>query len=402
MAEAITRLAVLAELLNSIENLNFWKYTADFELLETNCGDMVLFQKLLQSNGYPERIRTHFEQNDQPIALSDSLGFVWLAVGEKLDGQLLRMYLLGPTFTAEFSERNLEFKIRDLDISFAHRLEVIGQLKSVPTIDYATFMRYGVMLNYCITGSVISRVDIALEKPMGIQSESVERWQNKAFHGTWNLEQTMVRLVEDGNLNYEKLLGAQEATGKIGLMCPDDPLRQAKDAIIGQVTLVSRAAIRGGVTPELSYSLSDYYIQMIEECKSESSVYSISREMVHDYVQRVHKIKSLPNCSTMTLACMDYVSMHISDKFSINDIAKHLGYADYYLTTRFKKETGENLRDYINRKKIEQAKLLLGSTDISIQDISERLHFANASYFSAVFRKYENMTPGEYRNNPNS
>lgn len=401
MAESGIKLEVLSEMLSNTAHLSFWKYTADYELLETNCSNTELFVKIFQSNGYQDRITEHFKENDCPIVLSDALGFVWLVAAEKRCGQLFYIYLLGPIFTTELLEKNLEGKMANMEISASHRREAISQLQAVPVIDYDTFLRYGVMLCYCITGEAISRSEIALGRLSDVDpSDGMDRWEKKEFHGTWLLEQTMMQLIEDGNTNYHKLIGSQNSIGKVGPMSPGDPLRQAKNAIIVQTALATRAAIRGGITPEMAYSISDYYIQKIEDCKAVSAVYVVSREMVHDFIYRVHKIKSLSAYSSMTLSCMDYISLHLAEKITVGSIAKHLGYADYYMTARFKKETGENLRDYINRQKIEQAKLLLSSTNLDIQDIAEQLCFSNASYFSAVFRKYAGMTPGEYRSNP--
>lgn len=399
MAEIDIRLEVLSEMLGSIARLSFWKYTPNFELLETSCAETGLFLKLFQSKGYQERITAHFRENDCPIMLSDSLGFVWLAAAEKRDCQVQRLYLLGPTFTTELLEKNLEAKMGAMDLSFSHRREVISQLQALPVIDYDTFLRYGVMLHYCITGSAISRSEISLGRSLEPeQTDSIDRWEKKEFHGTWHLEQAMVKLIEEGNLNYRKLMQTEQSIGKVGVMSIGDPLRQAKNAIIVQTALATRAAIRGGISPELAYSISDYYIQMVEDCKTIDAVYVLSRKMVQDFIRRVHKIRSLPEYSSLTLACMDYVSLHVAEKITVADIAGHLSYADYYLTARFKKETGETLRDYISRQKIEQAKLLLSSTNLNVQDIADQLSFANASYFGSAFRKFTGVSPGEYRN----
>lgn len=94
---------------------------------------------------------------------------------------------------------------------------------------------------------------------------------------------------------------------------------------------------------------------------------------------------------------MDYVDRHISEKIQIKNIASSLGYADYYLTSKFKKDTGINLRDYICQKKVEHAKLLLNGTQLSVQQISEQLSFSSVSYFCVVFQKFAGMTPGDFR-----
>ena len=398
MTEISTRLRVLSEMLKCIAHLSYWKYTSDFELLETTCEETDLLLRVFQSNGYREQIVAHFKESDMPILLSDSLGFVILAAAEKQEGLLRRYYLLGPCFATESMERNLEAKMDALSLSASHHRQVLQQLQAIPVIDYDSFQRYGVMLHYCLTGQDLSRTEICLEHPADPENlEDLERWQKKEYHGTWHMEQTMMQLIREGNMNYDKLIDREKAHGNVGALSTGDPLRQAKNTIIVQTTLSTRAAIQGGVSPETAYSVSDHYIQMIEDCKTVSAVYALAYEMVHDFIRRVHRLKTQPAYSSLTLACMDYIGLHVFEKITIGEIAKHLGYADYYLSTSFKKDTGENIRDYISRQKVEQAQLLLRSTDLDIQNIAEQLSFANASYFSAVFRKFSGMTPGEYR-----
>lgn len=58
---------------------------------------------------------------------------------------------------------------------------------------------------------------------------------------------------------------------------------------------------------------------------------------------------------------------------------------------------GITLTEYIQNARIEAAKMLLTTTDHSIQVISDRLQFTTRSYFGVVFHKYTGMAPAEYR-----
>ena len=68
-----------------------------------------------------------------------------------------------------------------------------------------------------------------------------------------------------------------------------------------------------------------------------------------------------------------------------------------YLSTRFKKETGETLTDYILCEKTEDAKRLLRHSDKPAAAIGAYLGFSSHGHFIKVFRKYAGMTPNEYR-----
>lgn len=64
----------------------------------------------------------------------------------------------------------------------------------------------------------------------------------------------------------------------------------------------------------------------------------------------------------------------------------------------FKKYTGYRPVEYSNLVRIQKAKSLLKSTDLSISDVSSEMGFSNPSYFTSVFKKCVGMTPSEYRN----
>lgn len=53
--------------------------------------------------------------------------------------------------------------------------------------------------------------------------------------------------------------------------------------------------------------------------------------------------------------------------------------------------------DYINRIRVNRATGLLRKTSLSIQQVAEQCGFSDGNYFSRIFRKFENVTPNEYR-----
>nr|MCR5826633.1 AraC family transcriptional regulator [Oscillospiraceae bacterium] len=73
------------------------------------------------------------------------------------------------------------------------------------------------------------------------------------------------------------------------------------------------------------------------------------------------------------------------------------GYAEYYLSRKFKAETGLSINNYIKIVKVERAKTLLLSTNLDIQEICDLLGFGSRSFFSQTFRKIVGVPPAAYR-----
>lgn len=70
-----------------------------------------------------------------------------------------------------------------------------------------------------------------------------------------------------------------------------------------------------------------------------------------------------------------------------------------YVSKLFKEKTGQNILYYINMVRIENAKKLLRESrqDTGIGEIGKETGFTNSNSFIRIFKKYEEMTPGKYR-----
>jgi YesN/AraC family two-component response regulator len=68
-----------------------------------------------------------------------------------------------------------------------------------------------------------------------------------------------------------------------------------------------------------------------------------------------------------------------------------------YLSVYIKEKTGANFSDHLNEIRIRKAKELLIVTEMSIQDISLEVGYANITSFNRMFKKQIGMSPGEYR-----
>lgn len=96
--------------------------------------------------------------------------------------------------------------------------------------------------------------------------------------------------------------------------------------------------------------------------------------------------------------CIGYINSHITEQFSVPQLAKRCALSESVFRRRFHQITGQSPIQYINRLKIEKACQLLDSGDIRPTDISEFLNFYSVSYFYRVFKSITGCTPNEYRN----
>lgn len=123
----------------------------------------------------------------------------------------------------------------------------------------------------------------------------------------------------------------------------------------------------------------------------------LSGTAVLDFTKRVADAKIPKDMSQEIFKCIQYISNHVNQTLSVEQIAEVLNMDRSTLSKKFKRELGFNISSFIMRRKLEEAKSLLHYTDRSISEISEYLCFSTQSYFQNVFKKKYGITPKEYR-----
>jgi len=92
---------------------------------------------------------------------------------------------------------------------------------------------------------------------------------------------------------------------------------------------------------------------------------------------------------------------HINDSFAariaLESTSSGFGISKYYLCRKFSQFTGIGITDFINSKRLYEAKKLLENTDYRISRVSELVGFNSLTYFIRLFKKQYHKTPGEYR-----
>lgn len=103
------------------------------------------------------------------------------------------------------------------------------------------------------------------------------------------------------------------------------------------------------------------------------------------------------NIPVQILDIIEWIRTHYDQPLTVTEIAEQFNYHPTYLTTLFKKYTGYPLITYINRTRIAVSKNLLSSRSLSVSRIAGMCGFTDEKHFMKLFKKYEGMTPTQYR-----
>ena len=92
-----------------------------------------------------------------------------------------------------------------------------------------------------------------------------------------------------------------------------------------------------------------------------------------------------------------YVDSHYADNLTLQNIAERFFLSREYISRKFKQQFQENLSDYIERIRMDKAKLLLLNPQYRIMQIADLVGYKDEKYFSKVFKKLEGISPHAYR-----
>ena len=94
---------------------------------------------------------------------------------------------------------------------------------------------------------------------------------------------------------------------------------------------------------------------------------------------------------------LKYIEQNYSSQITLDELADKAGYSKYHFSRLFKKHCRTSFIDYLNRRRIRAAELLLVNENISVTDAAMQVGFSSLSTFNRAFREYKNCTPTEFR-----
>lgn len=104
------------------------------------------------------------------------------------------------------------------------------------------------------------------------------------------------------------------------------------------------------------------------------------------------------NVSSKIRRAKEYMKQFYHEDITLKSVSKHIQVSEAYLSRLFSSETGESFISYLTRLRIEAAMDLLKTSQLTIQQISEHIGYANPEHFSRIFKKNVGCSPNKFRN----
>lgn len=215
-------------------------------------------------------------------------------------------------------------------------------------------------------------------------------------HPPYQLETELLYWIGQTN-EYEAIKVLEKINKLERAWLSNSPLRSLKNSFICSCTLFTRATITAGVASEYAFDLSDIFIRKIENVDDMWVLQELEYEMVHTFIQAIRDYQRTPYQNEIVDRAVYYIHDNILQPLTLEGIAEETSVSPNYLSSLFHKVVGIPLRQYINRKKIAESTYFLEHTDSTLLDIALLFGFCNQSYYTSLFKKFNGVTPGQYK-----
>lgn len=202
----------------------------------------------------------------------------------------------------------------------------------------------------------------------------------------------LITMVENGQAENASLLlrqflrHAQEHRQLYGTMLK----KMQNDLLQSIYVLLNEHGIQAHLLFEDPQSLKLFHLSLV------TSSYFL-RWSDHFLQKTCQMIQFAKNDHSLVRQAEQYIKQNLDVIIGCKEVASHMCLTPDYLSRLFKEEKGVTLQKYIHQQKMEKAKHLLATTNLSISIVAQLTGFTHFSHFSMTFRKATGLSPADYR-----
>jgi two-component system, response regulator YesN len=207
------------------------------------------------------------------------------------------------------------------------------------------------------------------------------------------LERELIRAIQSGEHQ-----DAQEPFKRIidHLLAQSyQPLETVRTRLVELMALVSRAVIEAGAPAAEVLGLSHAQTAALERLKTTDDVRGWALNSLAALLARV---ETRDPGNTLVNQAMEYMRENLHRPgLELKDVARSVNLSNSHLAHLLKARCGTSYVKYLTQLRIEEARKLLSTTDLTIAAVSVAVGYEDATYFHRVFRRETAMTPSTFR-----
>lgn len=365
----------------------------DFNIVASHTAGSALFMKY--DTG---QLAREAEQTDHGFSLINGhFGelFILYDIGE-------HYALLGPMRVNSVNRAAAERRLASMDVPRKDWKTFISYFESLPLYALGDVRDIIMHLHFCFTGRLEDPLHDEVHAYvrsfyLDLDRELVSSCDDRTFdpHSyLYYYESEILSYVNAGRVEALKdmvfKLGSAAVPSTSG-----DMLRSEKNYSIVVLQKLSRAAIDVGCDIVESTAARDAFIRRTEEAGSLQQTLKIRDAAIVCFTAEVGKTLER-GYSQLVTGIVQFIGLNTNRALRVQHVADAFHLSTSAIQKKFKAETGITVQQYITKRKVEEAKIMLKS-GLTVAEVAFALGFFDSSHFSRTFKKFTNTTPKAYQ-----
>ncbi|WP_043932015.1 helix-turn-helix domain-containing protein [Bacillus sp. EB01] len=330
----------------------------------------------------------------------NTYGLEYVATGVWREKTFRGYLIIGPFLSSMSVIQTIKDSIAKNKLPISERKQLEQYYQSLPVLSEAEYTHLGeLIVNLCGQGIKSAHKMSSVPPTSSLNPDklkvSIEENQD-IIEARYELQGKIMEAVAKGNkTEVQALLNSKTYFLEFSDRVPGSPIRSSKNMAIVMNTMFRIAAERSGIHPVYLHTISERFAILIERTMNIPQLQKLMVLMGDEYCELV-KTYSTGSYSPTVKRAADFIQLNLGHSITLEDIAKQLNINPSHLSRIFKEDTGLTITDFINRKRIDEAKLYLQRGTQSITEIAFLVGFNDLNYFSKVFKKLTSVTPSQY------
>ena len=357
------------------------------------------YERAFRHHGLWSKSHTIYRLQDELFC-----SYIFLMLPDSTAAQAL---LIGPYITFEMQKETIMEVAERFRVPAKRISQMEEYYRNIPIIQtevplFSLVTAFGEVLWGSSAAFEIVDLNTELTDTAGVLSEQAQApgaedvmLQMQLMETRYRYENELMDLVERGQTHRSEAMMASFMTKNFDQRLTDS-LRNLKNYLIICNTLMRKAAERGGVHPLHLNSVSSEFARKIELVSSTEKGQQLLEEIIRSYGQLVRK-RTMKHYSPIVQKAVTCIDLGLESDLSLRTLAAVLNINPSYLSTLFRRETGQTVTAYVNEKRMLAGAHLLQTTRLQIQTVAQHCGISDVNYFSKLFKKQYGITPKQFR-----
>lgn len=169
-----------------------------------------------------------------------------------------------------------------------------------------------------------------------------------------------------------------------------------KTRIIEIITTLMRVAVEAGADQESLAVLCGRSVEEILKSDTVMALQAMMQDAIKGIIEEVSQGRKRMNVEIFEKA-LNFIRENFTKPITLEQVSDHVHISPYYFSHGFKNFTGMSFIDFVTKLRIDEAKKLLLTTDMSVGDVGKQVGYYDPNYFGRVFKNVVGMPPSKFK-----